>query len=90
MATPQAGADNIEALAGERSDLARKHRLHFQRVTIAEVPGDYEQRLVRVFATDFTQLRLFAFEAQDLVLSSFPGITRKTWRMQSFWPWRDG
>jgi hypothetical protein len=66
---PRAAAENIEALAGERSNLAKKHRLHFQRVTIAEVPEDYEQRLVQIFARDFTRLRLFAFEAHDLVLS---------------------
>ena len=66
---PLAGAENIEALAGELSDLAKKHRLHFQRVTIAEIPEDYEQRPVRIFAQDFTQLRLFALEAHDLVLS---------------------
>jgi Nucleotidyltransferase of unknown function (DUF6036) len=66
-AAPLAGAENIDALAGERSALAKKHRLHFQRVTIAEIPEDYEQRLARIF--DFTQLRLFALEAHDLVLS---------------------
>jgi hypothetical protein len=68
-ALPLAGAENIEELAGERSDLARRHRLHFQHVTIADVPEDYEQRLIRILAHDFTQLRLFAFEAHDLVLS---------------------
>jgi hypothetical protein len=68
-ATPQAGAASIDALAGEESELAKEHRLHFQRVTIADVPEDYDQRLVRIFAKDFTKLRLCAFEVHDLVLS---------------------
>jgi Nucleotidyltransferase of unknown function (DUF6036) len=68
-ATPHAGAAIIEALAGEESELAKKHRLHFQRVTIADVPEDYDQRLVRIFAKDFAKLRLLAFEVHDIVLS---------------------
>ena len=68
-ATPHAGAASIEALAGEESELAKKHRLHFQRVTIADVPEDYDQRLVRIFAKDFSKMRLLAFEVHDTVLS---------------------
>lgn len=68
-ATPRTGAASIEALAGGESQLARKHRLHFQRVTIADVPEDYAQRLVRIFARDFARLRLLAFEVHDIVLS---------------------
>jgi uncharacterized nucleotidyltransferase DUF6036 len=68
-AIPHAASASIEALAGEGSELAKKHRLHFQRVTIADVPEDYDQRLVRIFAGDFTKLRLLAFEAHDIVLS---------------------
>ncbi len=68
-ATPRTSATSIEALAGEGSELGKKHRLHFQRVTIADVPEDYDQRLVRIFAKDFAKLRLLAFEVHDIVLS---------------------
>jgi hypothetical protein len=90
-ATPQAGAASVEALAGKESELAKKHRLHLQRVTIADVPQDYDQRLVRIFAQDLTTLRLLAFEVHDIVLSqSSLGTTRRTWRMPSFWPRQGG
>ncbi len=68
-AIPRSGSENVQALAGESSKLARKHGLHFQYVTIADVPEDYEQRLIRIFAQDFVNLRLCALEAHDLVLA---------------------
>src|SRR5215469_13086877 len=69
MATPRAAAASIELLAGEESELSKRHRLHFQRVTIADVPEDYDQRLVPIFPKDFSKLRLLAFEVHDIVLA---------------------
>jgi len=61
-AIPQSGSENIQAQAGRHSDLARKHGLHFQHVTIADVPESYETRLIPIFAQDLVNLRLFALE----------------------------
>jgi hypothetical protein len=68
-AIPQSGSENIQAQAGKHSDLARKHGLHFQHVTIADVPENYEARLTPIFAQDLVNLRLFALEVHDLVLA---------------------
>ncbi len=68
-ASPRSGADKLQALAGEGSQLARRHGLHFQYVTVAEVPEDYEQRLIQILADDFVRRRLFALEVHDLVLA---------------------
>jgi hypothetical protein len=68
-AIPQSGAEKVQTLAGANSTLAKKHGLYFQYVTIADVPEDYEQRVVRIFARDFVNLCLSAVEAHDLVLS---------------------
>ena len=68
-AIPQSGSENIQAQAGRHSDLARKHGLHFQHVTIADVPENYEARLIPIFAQDLVNLRLFALEVHDLVLA---------------------
>lgn len=68
-AMPQFGYEKIQELAGANSLLAKKHALYFQYVTIADVPEDYEQRLIPIFAGDFINLRLYALEAHDLVLA---------------------
>ena len=70
--------DEIEALqeiAGPSSTLARKYRVHVQYVTVAEVPEEYETRLVEIFPHRFSHLRLRALDPHDIVLSK---ITRNS------------
>lgn len=57
------------ALAGRGTDLARKHRLYIDHVTVATVPESYEDRLQAVFPDQFRKLRLFALDPYDLVLA---------------------
>ena len=59
----------LSRLAGEGSELSRKHGLCFQYVVGASIPESYEERLVELFAGRFTRLRLFALEPHDLALS---------------------
>lgn len=67
---PRAPADDLEAIAGQGSELHRKYRLYLQRVTIATAPEGYPGRLERMFASSgWKRLALFALEVHDLALS---------------------
>ena len=59
----------LARIAGKGSALAKRHRVYFDVVTIADVPEHYEERLVDVFSGEFKNLRLKAFEPHDLALA---------------------
>ena len=65
------GADiaDIARRAGRGSPLHRRHRAYMDVVTIAEIPDDYESRLIDMKVGGLTHLRLLAFERHDLVLA---------------------
>ena len=56
-------------LSGKNSDLHKRHKVYVDYVTVAEVPYEYESRLIPVFQNEFTHLQLRAFERHDLVLA---------------------
>jgi len=68
-ALPGEEVETVQAIAGPESKLARKYGVHVQYVTIADVPDDYEQRLVEIFPQRFKNLRLLALDPHDIVLS---------------------
>lgn len=59
----------LQQIGGRGSELARRHHVFLDIVTVATVPEDYEQRLVEVPSGEFVHLRLRAFERHDLVLA---------------------
>ncbi len=60
---------NLQDLAGPTSLLAKKHRIYLQRVTVTELPEDYDTRLTEMFPNQFRKLRLYAPDPYDLMLS---------------------
>jgi len=61
---------DLNLLAGIGSPLHKKHRVYFQLVTVLEAyPEDYEERLTEMFPGAFRNLRLFALDPHDLVLT---------------------
>lgn len=66
---PSEAGEELLRIAGEGSEIARRHRVHFHRVTIAEYPEGYASRLANLTPRGFRHLRLSAFEAHDLVLA---------------------
>lgn len=56
-------------LAGRGSALHKKHKVYLDRVGIATVPENYEERLTDVFSGQFARLRLFAFDPYDIALA---------------------
>ena len=62
-------AAELEATAGRGSLLARKHKMYVQRVGVASVPENYDERLTELYPGHFTNLRLFVPDPYDLILS---------------------
>jgi hypothetical protein len=56
-------------LAGERSPLHEKHKVCLHAVTIANVPEDYEARLVEFWPGAYKYIRLLVLDPYDLALS---------------------
>lgn len=59
----------IALRAGRSSPLHRRHRAYIDLVTVAEVPDDYESRLIDMHVEGLAHVRLLAFERHDLVLA---------------------
>lgn len=59
----------LQQIGGKGSELARRHHVFLDIVTVATVPDDYEQRLVDLPSGEFSNLRLRALERHDLVLA---------------------
>lgn len=55
--------------AGEASAMHRKHKVYIDPVGIAALPENYEDRLIEIFPSAFSQLRLFALDPYDIALS---------------------
>jgi len=60
---------NLDEIAGRGSDLEKRHGVYLQRVTVTDLPEEYETRLTEMFPNRFRKLRLFAPDAYDLILS---------------------
>jgi len=60
---------DLEKLAGQGSELARKYKLHVHRAAVASLPMNYEERLREPFAGRFRNMRLCVLDPYDLVLS---------------------
>jgi hypothetical protein len=59
----------LENLAGEGSDIARKYGVHVHHAGVATVPENYEERMKELFPRHFKNIRLFVLDPYDLVLS---------------------
>jgi hypothetical protein len=60
---------DLQGLAGIGSPLAGKHKVYLQRVAVNNMPEEYERRLKEMFPKQFKDLRLFAPDPYDLILS---------------------
>jgi hypothetical protein len=65
------GAEAIDLLkiAGRGTELAKKHKLYLDFVTIGAYPEDYEQRLEELSIDGLERLRIKVFEKHDIVLA---------------------
>jgi hypothetical protein len=75
--TPRNEIEPVMSLAGQGSELHRKHKVYLQLVGVATVPDSYEGRLTEMFPGTFKHLRLLAFECYDLALSKLERNTQR-------------
>jgi Nucleotidyltransferase of unknown function (DUF6036) len=68
---------NLIEAAGEGSPLAKKYKICLHRVTIMTLPEDYDTRLTEMFPDMFKQLRLYAPDSYDYILSKLERNTSK-------------
>ena len=66
---PHQESATLEKIAGRGSELAKKHRVCLQFVTVAEVPENYELRLAEMCPGRFSKIRLLALDPHDIALS---------------------
>ncbi len=59
----------IWEFAGRGSNLHKRHRVYLDRVGIAPLPENYEDRLTQIFTGLFKRLRLFALDPYDVALA---------------------
>jgi hypothetical protein len=64
-------------LAGQGSKLHGKYKVYLQVVGVAQVPVNYEDRLLAMFPESFNHLRLFALDPYDLALSKLERNTQR-------------
>jgi hypothetical protein len=60
---------NLIEMAGEDSALAKKYKIQLHHVTVTNLPEDYAARLTEMFPRMFKNLRLFAPDTYDFILS---------------------
>jgi len=65
---PYGTQDELMHVAGLGSPLSKKYKLFFQRVGVAEVPYEYEERL-EFLNLGLQKLKLFVLDPYDLILS---------------------
>jgi Nucleotidyltransferase of unknown function (DUF6036) len=60
---------NLDEIAGERSALAKKHKVRLHGVTVTNLPEDYETRLAEMVPRQFKSLKLLVPDPYDCILS---------------------
>jgi hypothetical protein len=67
--SPAGHRPDLQTLAGEGSNLHRKHRVYIQQVGVANLPFDFESRLRQIAVGPLNNLSLYCPEPHDLALS---------------------
>ena len=75
--TPRSEIESLMDLAGQGSELHRRHKVYLQLVGVATVPDGYEKRLSVLFPEAFKHLRIHALDPYDLALSKIERNTQR-------------
>ena len=74
---PREAVDTIMQSAMQGGPLHRKHRIYLDRVAVAAVPENYEDRLTEMFSGAYRNLRLMALDPYDVALSKLERNSQK-------------
>lgn len=66
---PAAAGRSMLELGKQGGPLHKKYKVYLDRVGVAKVPENYEDRLTEIFPKTFKHLRLLALDPYDLALS---------------------
>lgn len=75
--TPRSEIELLMDLAGQGSELHRKHKVYLQLVGVATAPDGYEERLIELFPEAFKHLQIHALDPYDLALSKIERNTQR-------------
>jgi hypothetical protein len=74
---PCEASDRLMAIASQGGPLHRKHRIYLDRVGVAAIPENYEDRLVEMFPGAYRHLRWMALDPYDIALSKLERNSQK-------------
>jgi hypothetical protein len=74
---PNGAAETVSAIGLREGPLSKKHRIYIDRVRIAMIPENYEDRLVEMFPGAYRHLRLMALDPYDIALSKLERNSQK-------------
>jgi hypothetical protein len=74
---PQQASGRLIALAMQGGPLHRKYRIYLDRVGVAVIPENYEDRLVEMYPGAYQHLRLMALDPYDIALSKLERNNQK-------------
>ena len=74
---PREASETLMKIAMQGSALHRKHRIYLDRVGVAAIPENYEERLTEMFPGTFRHLRLMALDPYDISLSKLERNSQK-------------
>ena len=66
---PREMSTKLVEMAGRGSAFAKKHKMYVDIVTVAELPYEYESRLIDIYPGVFKHLRLRVLDAYDIALA---------------------
>jgi hypothetical protein len=68
VAPPEMSAKLVE-MAGQGSAFSKKHRMYVDIVSVAELPSEYESRLIDIYPGAFKHLHLRVLDPYDIALA---------------------
>ena len=74
---PREASETLMQIAMQGGPLHRKHRIYLDRVTVAAIPENYEDRLTEMFPGAYRHLRLMALDPYDIALSKLERNSQK-------------
>jgi hypothetical protein len=74
---PRVESERILAIATRGGPLHRKHRVYLDRVGVASIPENYEERLTEMAPGAYRNLRLMALDPYDIALSKLARNNQK-------------
>jgi len=69
--------DLLQSLGGFDSPLFKKHGLYMDHVTVANLPENYQDRIVEMFPGTYRRIQLYTLDAYDLALSKIDRNSEK-------------